>query len=55
MSSNGEHDERKRRGIDRAADQLRRSIIKTGAPDPGHESARDRVRVAVTSREKRRE
>jgi hypothetical protein len=50
-----DRDERKRRGIDRAAAQLREQIVKQGGRDPGREAARDRVRDAVTSREKRRE
>lgn len=57
MSHNptSEQNERKRRGIDRAARKLRETIISSGGRDPGREAARDRVRQAVTSREKRRE
>jgi hypothetical protein len=48
-------DERKRRGIDRTAAELRQSVVRNGGKDPGHDAARDRVRQAVERKDKQRE
>jgi hypothetical protein len=48
-------DERKRRGIQGAAQALRREVMKQGGRDPGQEAAARQVRTSVEKCDKKRD